>query len=106
MGGKGPWELYDMKKDRTELHDVSAQEPDKAKDLTAKWEAWAERTHVKPYPESGTNQKKRRTPKPRPRIRIDPSCPVKIAVKIPLRGFLAMRLFAVLGGSFLPNRPS
>ena len=60
MGGKGPWELYDMKKDRTELHDVSAQEPDKAKDLTAKWEAWAERTHVKPYPESGTNQKKKK----------------------------------------------
>ena len=60
MGGKGPWELYDLKKDRTELHDLSAQEPDKAKDLTAKWEAWAERTHVKPYPPSEENKKKKK----------------------------------------------
>ena len=60
MGGKGPWELYDLKKDRTELHDLSAQEPDKAKDLTVKWEAWAERTHVKPYPPSEENKKKKK----------------------------------------------
>jgi arylsulfatase A-like enzyme len=49
-GYKGPWELYDMKKDRTELHDISAEKPDVFKDLLARWEAWAQRTHVEPYP--------------------------------------------------------
>jgi arylsulfatase len=46
-GGKGPWELYDMKTDRTELHNLAAAQPAKAKELTEKWEAWAKRCHVK-----------------------------------------------------------
>jgi arylsulfatase len=50
LGRKGPWELYNMKTDRTELHDLSAEHPDRAKELAAQWDAWAERTHVKPYP--------------------------------------------------------
>lgn len=49
-GREGPWELYDMKADRTELHDLAALQPEKAQALTAKWEAWAERAQVKPYP--------------------------------------------------------
>jgi arylsulfatase len=49
-GRRNPWELYDMKKDRTELTDVSAEHPDIMKDLTEKWQAWATRAHVKPYP--------------------------------------------------------
>ncbi|HWF10119.1 MAG TPA: hypothetical protein VG297_16745 [Bryobacteraceae bacterium] len=49
-GRKGAWELYDMKADRTELHDLAEKEPDRAKALAEKWEAWALRTHVKPYP--------------------------------------------------------
>ncbi|NCQ36358.1 arylsulfatase, partial [bacterium] len=28
-----PWELYDMDADRSEMHDLSAQEPEKAKEL-------------------------------------------------------------------------
>jgi arylsulfatase A-like enzyme len=47
---KGAWELYDMKADRTELHDLSAEQPERVKELTDKWQAWAERAHVKPYP--------------------------------------------------------
>jgi len=50
LGGNGAWELYDLKVDRSELHDLAAQNPEKTKDLAAKWEAWAERAHVKPYP--------------------------------------------------------
>jgi arylsulfatase len=50
LGRKGPWELYDLHADRTELHDLSTTLPDKAKELADKWDAWAERTHVKPYP--------------------------------------------------------
>jgi len=51
LGREGPWELYDLKADRTELHDLAATKPDKAKQLAAKWDAWAERAQVKPWPE-------------------------------------------------------
>jgi arylsulfatase len=47
LAGKA-WELYDLKADRTELHDLATKEPERSKDLAAKWEAWAERAHVKP----------------------------------------------------------
>lgn len=50
VGRTGTWELYDMKVDRTELHNLAASQPDKAKELAALWNAWAERAHVTPYP--------------------------------------------------------
>ena len=50
LGRNGTWELYDLEADRTELHDLADTQPDRAKELAAKWEAWAERAHVKPYP--------------------------------------------------------
>jgi arylsulfatase len=50
LGREGPWELYNLKTDRTELHDLAAEQPDRAKELGAKWEAWAVRADVKPYP--------------------------------------------------------
>ena len=50
LGRDGAWELYNLKTDRTELHDLAAQELARAKELAAKWEAWAVRAHVKPYP--------------------------------------------------------
>jgi len=49
-GYDGPWELYNLAADRTELHDLSKKEPQKAQELLEKWTAWAERTHVFPYP--------------------------------------------------------
>ncbi|HVM49341.1 MAG TPA: arylsulfatase [Candidatus Acidoferrum sp.] len=58
MGYKGPWELYDLKADRTELHDLAPAEPDRAKDLLAKWEVWAARTNAKPYPPPSEGKKK------------------------------------------------
>ncbi|MGB4726302.1 MAG: arylsulfatase, partial [Thermogutta sp.] len=41
-----PWELYDMEADRTELHDLSAQAPERVAAMAAQYEAWARRTHV------------------------------------------------------------
>ena len=41
-----PWELYDMAKDRTELHNLAAQEPEKVTDMAAKWDVWARRCNV------------------------------------------------------------
>ncbi len=44
------WELYDMSKDRSELTDLAGEYPDKVAQLSAKWEAWAVRAKVKPWP--------------------------------------------------------
>ena len=49
-GGQGTWELYDLKADRTELHDLAAAQPVKTRELAAKWEAWAKRAQVLPGP--------------------------------------------------------
>ena len=52
-GGQGPhrpWELYDMDKDRTEMHDLAGQHPEKVKEMAALWEQWAKRTHAIPWP--------------------------------------------------------
>ena len=35
------WELYDLKADRTELHDLARPKPERAVQLAAKWDAWA-----------------------------------------------------------------
>jgi arylsulfatase len=59
FGRNGPWELYDLKADRTELHDLSANQPECAKELAAKWDAWAQRTNVKPYPSAGQDGAKK-----------------------------------------------
>ncbi len=44
----GAWELYNLKSDRTEMHDLAAQQPDKVAELSAKWQAYAERANVLP----------------------------------------------------------
>jgi arylsulfatase len=56
LGRGGPWELYDLKADRTELHDLADAKPELVRELAAKWDAWAERTHVKPYPHQAQKQ--------------------------------------------------
>ncbi len=44
------WELYNMVNDRPELHDLSGEFPKRVAELSAKWEAWAARANVKPWP--------------------------------------------------------
>jgi arylsulfatase A-like enzyme len=43
-----PWELYNIVADRIESHDLAASEPSKAKELAAKWDAYAARANVLP----------------------------------------------------------
>ena len=43
-----PWELYDLTDDRTELHDLAAEMPEKVKQLADAWDAYAERADVLP----------------------------------------------------------
>lgn len=49
MGRKGAWELYNLQADRTELNDLASAQPERAKDLADKWDAWAKRAHVVPF---------------------------------------------------------
>jgi arylsulfatase len=46
----GVWELYNIKADRTEQHDLSAAQPDKVKLLSAMWNDWAKKDNVLPEP--------------------------------------------------------
>jgi arylsulfatase len=45
-----PWELYDVKKDRIEENNLAATMPERVKEMTSKYLAWAERAHVAPWP--------------------------------------------------------
>lgn len=56
-GPRGAWELYDMENDRTELNDLAAREPERARDLAARWETWAKRAKVLPWPWKGPGEK-------------------------------------------------
>ena len=58
QGRNGAWELYDLKTDRTELHDLAQSQPAKAKELAALWRTWAERAHVLPAPGAEGGKKK------------------------------------------------
>lgn len=44
--GRGAWELYDLKTDRTETRDLASQHPDQARALAALWDSWAGRAGV------------------------------------------------------------
>lgn len=52
------WELYDLEADRTELHNLAAANPDKAREMTAMYEAWAKRCGVYPLEEIRRLRKK------------------------------------------------
>ncbi|MFM1803080.1 MAG: hypothetical protein RJA81_2432 [Planctomycetota bacterium] len=49
---KGPgsdWELYDISKDRAEMHDMASQLPEKVREMKNKWETWAKSSQVLPW---------------------------------------------------------
>lgn len=48
-GPAGPWELYDIDADRTEMNSLAAREPGRLKEMVALWETWARRAHVLPW---------------------------------------------------------
>lgn len=43
-----PWELYDLRVDRTESRDLALEQPRRVSALAAEWEAWAKRANVLP----------------------------------------------------------
>ncbi len=52
-----PWELYDMKADRSETNNLIVKNPDRAKAMIAQYEAWAGRCGVEPWPPKQAGQK-------------------------------------------------
>ena len=54
----GPWELYDMTTDRTEMNDLASEQPDRVKEMSTQWDAWAKRVGVQPWPLGGGEGKK------------------------------------------------
>lgn len=47
-GEKGDWELYNIADDRSELHNLASQQPERVERLAAQWQAWAKRADVLP----------------------------------------------------------
>lgn len=47
-GEQGPWELYDLARDRSELNDLADKHKELADELAAKWQRWAARSNVLP----------------------------------------------------------
>jgi len=46
----GEWELYDIEADRAELNNLAVRQPDKARELAARWDEWAKRANALPRP--------------------------------------------------------
>jgi arylsulfatase len=44
------WELYDMERDRTEMHDLADKYPDRVRQMAADYGVWAKRAGVQPWP--------------------------------------------------------
>jgi arylsulfatase len=44
-----PWELYNIAQDRSEQHDLSAEQPERVKAMAAMYEAYAQRANVEPW---------------------------------------------------------
>lgn len=50
-----PWELYNIANDRVESTDLAMKEPERLKAMIAKYEAYAKRANVEPWPVGGKN---------------------------------------------------
>lgn len=57
-GANGPWELYDIDADRTELNNLSEKEPNRLKNMADIWEEWAVDSLAKPWPWGKKKRKK------------------------------------------------
>ncbi len=50
-GLQGHWELFDLKADRTEQHDLAAARASEVESLSNQWRQWARSVHAMPKPE-------------------------------------------------------
>ncbi|QDV65622.1 arylsulfatase [Crateriforma conspicua] len=55
----GPWELYNIAKDRSEQNDLAVQMPERAKEMADRWQQYAQRANVLPLnPKKPAGQRK------------------------------------------------
>jgi len=55
---RGEWELYNLATDRTETHNLAAEEPDRTRKLAETWQAWGDKVGVIPWQDlPGANYK-------------------------------------------------
>ncbi|MEP9361012.1 arylsulfatase [Sphingomonas sp. KR3-1] len=59
-----PWQLFDMNKDRAEMHDLAAAQPERVKKMAKQWDDWAAASDVDPWREEYDHKGKPRA-KPR-----------------------------------------
>jgi len=55
------WELYDIEADRSELHDLAAQQPERLKKMVNIWLDYARRANVLPWPVTAKKAAKKKT---------------------------------------------
>lgn len=51
LNENSPWELYNLRNDRTEIHDVAKENPDLVIRMGNAWKEWAFKTNVLPKPQ-------------------------------------------------------
>jgi len=56
-GIDGPWELYDLDTDRTEMNNLAQRHPDSVKKMATVWQRYAERTNVLPLDGRGWSER-------------------------------------------------
>jgi arylsulfatase len=71
---QGQWELYDLRTDRTEMHDRYASEPARARELLDAWERWSKDVGVAPWEKLPGAQYR---PTPQYRKRSEPPVPAE-----------------------------
>lgn len=88
------WELYNLREDRSENHDLAAQHPQKLEELKRMWWAEAERYHGLPLDDRGPveifNTPRPQAARPRDRYVYHPGCaevPEPVAVNIRGRSY-------------------
>ena len=62
-GRGGPWELYNLKDDRSELHNLADQQAQRTDSMGKLWDVWARRADVLPWPGQRSAQRVSRAKK-------------------------------------------
>lgn len=58
-----PWELYNLADDRTEMHDVAMDHPERVREMSERWSDWANSVGVADWPLTGTKKAASNKPK-------------------------------------------